>query len=141
MSTHTLYRFFDADDQLLYVGRTINPGRRWRDHEKQKPWFDAVAKVTREVLPSALLLAEAEQVAIETEHPLHNIIMNRRQAEPIEARPVRRALYRFAEAADRLGIDESALADLVAAGEVQAVRIGRIRLIPADVLEEFKAAS
>lgn len=31
---HTLYRFFDADGALLYVGRTIAPADRWRTHER-----------------------------------------------------------------------------------------------------------
>lgn len=75
-TSHTLYRFFDKSGQLLYVGRTINPGRRWRDHEKTKPWFDAVASLTREVHESAEAVDLAERTAIATESPMCNIALN-----------------------------------------------------------------
>lgn len=76
MSDHTLYRFFDADGRLLYVGRTINPARRWREHEKKSPWFTAVAQVTRQVFATATEVDHAERRAIATERPLHNIALN-----------------------------------------------------------------
>lgn len=76
MTVYTLYRFFDADGALLYVGRTVNAGRRWREHEKRAPWFDEVKTVTREILATAEALALAERQAITTEQPLHNIALN-----------------------------------------------------------------
>lgn len=76
MTSCTLYRFFDGLDHLLYVGRTINPGRRWREHEKTKPWFDSVAKVTREVYATADALDAAERDAIATERPMYNVALN-----------------------------------------------------------------
>jgi hypothetical protein len=33
---HKLYRFFDADGVLLYVGITMNPGARWDCHSKRQ---------------------------------------------------------------------------------------------------------
>lgn len=76
MSDHTLYRFFDADGHLLYVGRTISPARRWREHEKKSPWFEAVAKVTRQVFATAGEVDRAERHAIATERPIYNIALN-----------------------------------------------------------------
>lgn len=76
MSDHTLYRFFDTAGSLLYVGRTISPARRWREHEKNSPWFTAVAKVTRQVFATAAEVDQAERRAIATERPIHNIALN-----------------------------------------------------------------
>ena len=72
----TLYRFFGHDDQLLYVGLTINPGRRFQKHMAEKPWWTEVAKVTMEQHPDLAALRAAEAAAIKTEHPLHNVRMN-----------------------------------------------------------------
>lgn len=73
---HSLYRFFDAGGTLLYIGRTINPGRRWREHEKSAHWYPAVASVTREVFPTAEAVSLAERAAIVAEGPLYNIAHN-----------------------------------------------------------------
>lgn len=70
---HTLYRFFDGDSTLLYVGRTVDARSRFRTHERTKEWFDGVARIEREVFPTAESLATAEVAAIRSEHPLHNI--------------------------------------------------------------------
>lgn len=98
--SHTLYRFFDADDRLLYVGRTINPAKRWRDHERKKPWFVDVATVRRQVYPDAPSLAAAELTAIRNERPLYNIQGNagRHAALPVATIPVDKDWTRVAEA-------------------------------------------
>lgn len=85
--THTLYRFFDRSDQLLYVGRTVSPRRRWAEHEKSKDWFDDVAKVTRETFASATDLAGAERRAIQNESPLHNVVHNSKPRRKPASRP------------------------------------------------------
>jgi excisionase family DNA binding protein len=41
------------------------------------------------------------------------------------------------EAADRLGIGRTLMYALITAGEVESVRIGRLRRIPADALERY----
>jgi hypothetical protein len=71
-----LYRHFDAAGQLLYVGITAEArgGRRWEEHEADKPWFHLVAHTTVSApYPSRALALYAEAVAIRDENPLHNI--------------------------------------------------------------------
>jgi predicted GIY-YIG superfamily endonuclease len=77
-----LYRLYDADDVLLYVGITKNTVQRWSQHSKTKPWWRKVAK--REVTwfdsrPDALL---AEHRAIVAEHPLHNSLHDPQGSSP-----------------------------------------------------------
>ena len=38
MSTHYLYRCYDADDELLYVGLSANVGRRMYEHHLHRDW-------------------------------------------------------------------------------------------------------
>ncbi|UPZ27662.1 GIY-YIG nuclease family protein [Streptomyces sp. LRE541] len=42
-----IYRLFDCDDKLIYVGISNNPRSRWTDHSVSKPWWGEVA--TREI--------------------------------------------------------------------------------------------
>lgn len=42
-----LYRLFDRNDQLIYVGISNNPRARWEDHGSDKVWWGDV--VTREI--------------------------------------------------------------------------------------------
>lgn len=67
-----LYRFFDSDDQLLYIGIAYDPNLRRYQHAGQ-PWRDAVARQVIEWYPSRQAAEDAERKAIEAELPLHNI--------------------------------------------------------------------
>lgn len=48
-----------------------------------------------------------------------------------------RILLRIEEAAHRLGIERTLMYALVQSGDVESVRLGRLRRIPVDCLEEF----
>lgn len=69
-----LYRFFDAEGRLLYVGITGNPERRWKRHACDKPWWPQVAEKTIEWFDNILAAGRAEKDAIRDEEPLHNKI-------------------------------------------------------------------
>lgn len=68
-----LYRFFDAQDRLLYVGISTWGIRRWREHSRSKDWWPDVVRTTIEHYPSREAAAAAEVEAIRTEHPLYNV--------------------------------------------------------------------
>ncbi len=70
---HTLYRFFDQDGLLLYVGITCNPGVRFNAHRLTKTWWGDVASITLEKFSTRAELVAAESAAIIAERPLHNI--------------------------------------------------------------------
>jgi predicted GIY-YIG superfamily endonuclease len=76
-----LYRMFDADGNLLYVGLTNNPRSRFSDHCKTKSWFDQVSNIKVQTFQSRRDLLDAERTAIETEVPLHNVTHNEVRAE------------------------------------------------------------
>lgn len=73
---YTLYRWFGADGQLLYVGITENPAARFRDHERYSAWFRQVASCTVQHFDSRDDLKAAELEAIHTEKPTHNAVGN-----------------------------------------------------------------
>ena len=68
-----LYRLFDADSVLLYVGIAFDPEARWKGHTK-KPWWHLVAEKTVEWHDTRLLALEEEARVVETEKPLYNVL-------------------------------------------------------------------
>lgn len=70
---HVLYRFYDVTEQLLYIGITANPGRRFGQHGSSKPWWSQIATIRMEVHPDRAAVLVAERAAIIAEKPLHNI--------------------------------------------------------------------
>lgn len=69
----SLYRFFDADDALLYVGITGYLPTRWTSHNRQKDWWTEVVRATVEHFDTRAAAEEAEIVAIQNELPRHNV--------------------------------------------------------------------
>ncbi|WTC56865.1 GIY-YIG nuclease family protein [Streptomyces cellulosae] len=71
---HTaVYRFFNAADELLYVGITGDPRSRWVQHAAEKAWWSDVVRHTVQWLPSREAALAAEAAAIAAEAPLHNV--------------------------------------------------------------------
>jgi predicted GIY-YIG superfamily endonuclease len=67
-----VYRFFDAQDQLLYIGITSDPPTRWAAHAREKWWWSKVKRRETTWFPSRAIAHEAEVAAIRAEGPLHN---------------------------------------------------------------------
>lgn len=68
---HYVYRHYDADDQLLYVGMTANPKRRPYERKGRPFLADSVRCDVTGPMPRLDAMA-AERAAIVHEKPLHN---------------------------------------------------------------------
>ncbi len=84
-----IYRMYDADGQLLYVGTSIDPLRRFGEHDRNTGWFADIATITVERVPRNEMYV-AEQSAIANERPLINI--NHRQGSVRKANMCRSAV-------------------------------------------------
>lgn len=67
-----LYRHFDKNDNLLYVGISASAIKRLIDHKSQSSWFNKTTKVTIEKFENRGAVIEAENKAILSEHPIYN---------------------------------------------------------------------
>lgn len=73
MSWH-LYRCYDAEGWLLYIGETGHGVGRFHNRDRvNAEWSSRIARVTFEEYDTATLAKEAERRAIETEHPIYNV--------------------------------------------------------------------
>jgi predicted GIY-YIG superfamily endonuclease len=63
---------------LLYVGITGSPPQRFRAHSKTKEWWHRISDVKLVHFEDRAALIDAERDAIKSEHPLHNIVHNKK---------------------------------------------------------------
>jgi hypothetical protein len=81
-STHNadaVYRFYDANEQLLYIGMTGgSPYMRWTDHRRDSAWWSLAAYVSiLWVAGGRDACAAVERAAIRAERPPYNKEHNR----------------------------------------------------------------
>jgi predicted GIY-YIG superfamily endonuclease len=70
----TLYRFYNKDGALLYVGITNNCKQRFLEHRLYMKWWPEAHHSTLQIFPERAPAVEAERKAIQTENPLHNVM-------------------------------------------------------------------
>lgn len=142
---HALYRFFDASGDLLYIGITLNPAGRWKQHREEKPWWEEVADITIETYPDRPSVLEAERSAIIAEHPRYNKTHNtpRAQAHRPESRFVWNCCVCNEDIADRdgylqVGCTDEELSDIQHAHrEYEKRRQARGSWVPVDMADLF----
>lgn len=82
MSRQTLYRFFDATGELLYIGITMNPVQRWHAHRHEKQWWPDKGRIEWMHYPDRASVLIAEEAAIKAEKPRYNVVHNRTRPVP-----------------------------------------------------------
>lgn len=164
-----LYRFYDSDGQLLYVGITDDPHTRWATHARKnaESWWADVCVVHSEWYPTRTEAEAAEVDAIQREDPLHNVSHSTvprewRRLSSMYLHPMAREEFgdqpfTYHDLVDRLGIPYGTVAvyarPLIAAGAFEKVgeraraagRGPRSGLFvaaapPAKLMEEFSRA-
>lgn len=78
----SLYRFYDADEGLLYVGFSNEPWRRRKEHSVTQPWYPRVRHQSITWYDSEDAARRAETIAIRTERPQFNIAGAIKAIEP-----------------------------------------------------------
>ena len=81
---NVVYRCFDADGVLLYVGRTSRPRSRLKAHSILSPWWKNGVRVQIKLHKNRDASVIAERDAIRTERPLFNIQMQCPPGSPRE---------------------------------------------------------
>ena len=70
--SHHLYRHFDAEGKLLYIGISMSAFRRLKEHQSTAVWAKDIASMSIERFESRKQLVAAERIAIFWEKPIHN---------------------------------------------------------------------
>ncbi len=86
-----VYRLFDIEGRLLYVGVSVNAHARLEQHRRDKPWAATIARIDVTEFATRHEAEDAEAAAIRDESPIHNIVKNQAvvpracKAPPIES--------------------------------------------------------
>lgn len=67
-----LYRHWNADGELLYVGISLSSIDRLAAHRSGSPWFREIARIDIEWHSDRLSAMRAERIAIQSESPKYN---------------------------------------------------------------------
>jgi hypothetical protein len=133
-----LYRHFAADGELLYVGISLRPFTRIRDHIRVSSWADTIANITFEYFDSRVAAMAAEARAVQEENPRHNVRLRKPKKLPkaamatqVKADAARveltqrvqkfELLYKPSDAAAALGIGTGTLNREIASGNLAVV--------------------
>ena len=132
-----LYRHYDFDGKLLYVGVSNNVLRRWDDHKHKATWADQVAVITVDHYPTREAAEDAEADAILAEKPRFNSHVRINQQKLRVLRRSRRKLWPKPEATEfrRRGLAAGAPAP----GVRQRRREGRAERRPSRLTMENKS--
>jgi hypothetical protein len=71
-ATH-LYRHYDKNGRLLYVGISLSAIARLGEHKKSSHWFWQIARIEVTAYATRASALKAERITIQREKPLHNI--------------------------------------------------------------------
>lgn len=114
-----VYRFFGANDELLYIAVTQRFGARWSAHARKQPWWPQAIRQTvtwYDTRPEALAV---EAAAIKVELPAHNVAHMPKPPRPLRQasdldhtfitrfRIPRRMWTAYGAVTERLGADRS----------------------------------
>lgn len=125
-----LYRHFDAEGALLYIGISGGWFRRTAEHMKSSPWWREVSHIEITYYQNKADALAAETDAIARENPRHNKQKSVRRTVPNPAamRSEVADSLSLKSAAVLLGISYTFLRSLVAKGDICATRDGPRRL-------------
>lgn len=130
-----LYRHFDKDGALLYVGVSLSAIQRLSQHREASHWSGDIASVKVEWFADRKEAITAERAAITSENPRHNLYRPK-VAEVVNARAeesrqdlIRRLVqfnptYSRDEAAGILGVGVGSIKQWMESGELGYVRFG-----------------
>jgi predicted GIY-YIG superfamily endonuclease len=72
-ATASVYRCYDAEDQLLYIGMSSGPETRLNEgHRYRSAWYGDMARWTQTPRMAWADAIRTEHLAIQAEKPIHN---------------------------------------------------------------------
>lgn len=155
-SLQHLYRHFNKEGELLYVGISSSALRRLAEHEEASHWFTQISSVTIEHYPDRKAAMEAEKAAIRAENPRHNVQrhvihiskramekeLNRTLADESRTNLLKRTVnfklvYSVPEAAAALNIGITAVKRLITGKSIGTIEMGGRLLITGWALIDY----
>lgn len=97
-----VYRIYDVDDVLLYVGMSVSPETRFADHRTCKSWMEQAHRYEIAWYATRAEADREEKRAIREERPRHNSVHAARTVKAISPRTP--GVYTVKEIATRFSV-------------------------------------
>jgi len=127
-----VYRLWDNDKNLLYVGVSNNWANRINQHKQQKQWSGQISSVTVEEFASRYEALAAESKAIQTENPIYNLAgRTTATGDPslvIDKSSRLDESYSVHQASVMIGVSDRRVRQLVAKGRLVVAHLSPMRL-------------
>jgi excisionase family DNA binding protein len=121
-----VYRAFDAEGQLLYVGISGNWGRRLHQHAERHEFYPRTRRLEVEQFPTRDAALDREREIILRDQPLFNLAGKERSvvaaARPRKARTPANDCVTTTWLARAMGVGKRTIYTLIQLGEVPATR-------------------
>lgn len=88
-----VYRVYDADDRLIYIGCSQNLEQRMSNHRNQSWWIYLAARVESQAYSDLAAARQAEAAAIQAEKPAFNL-QHAKRPDPMPLAPIELAACR-----------------------------------------------
>ena len=116
MTRTCIYRHFDAEGRLLYVGITAHLGERDKYHAATAVWHHAVVRSDVQWCLSREHAADLERVAVKHEQPLYNVTLRPLRAAEVNAGLEENLIAEIEAAALSLGLQPSTVGERAGQG-------------------------
>lgn len=147
-----LYRHFDSEGNLLYVGISINPFKRLNEHKQASSWFDKVKNLTIERFESRDQALIAETDAILNEKPIYNIKKTKENnsiykesqrfqkiiesKERLTRKVIFKTTYSIREAAIELNIGEQKIKEYIKDKKIGSICVGERKNLQTGLIQK-----
>lgn len=98
MTQNILYRHYDENGTLLYIGVSTSFFERLSQHKCHSTWFNQIQTMTLERFSTKVEMLKAEKKAIKKEKPVHNVHYS--DVEKIIPNPV----LKISQVAEKIGV-------------------------------------
>lgn len=143
MTETQLYRHFDNEGGLLYVGVSLSAVKRLGQHKSHSHWYAKIARVEIERFDTRESALAAERSAVLAESPVCNINLKKEPNEKsafeladLERKRLRsrtvnlKPLYTTQEAAKALAMSDAQVREAIKSGELGAFEMSRsVRMV------------
>ena len=132
-----LYRHWDKDGVLLYIGQSLSAVARLSQHSSS-PWFYEIANITVETFASVAEAKTAEDQAIATENPKYNIAgKTTKKPTKQNSQRDRPTTNRFRNYIARKHITQAQMAELLGVSQVSVHRYLEKGVVPDAAMTAF----
>ena len=128
---HYVYRHYNSNNELLYVGMSMNPIHRSAQHGCASHWFDDISRIEIEKFETKNEALACERDAIKKENPTFNRHLKRLDENGMTHAEYSRiellnkivnfkAVYSIAEVAKTFGFSKTRVKELVENGDIRS---------------------